>query len=202
MFLAAATSYEFTRLSLDELDKSPIDWTTYIQDRKVRLSSKKKLRDDQIDADAEFVREEQRKQEKRERGKRIYRRFNQTRRHEASEVPHMTDFLRPILQWASRKSGVFHRSEVLRAMANHFKLSPAARRERTREGNMLRYEDRGSRSLSHLKKAKLVRSVSQGYYEITEAGKKEAFASNERMTTTYLSDNFPAYRLWKEHKRK
>ena len=57
---------------------------------------------------AEFVREEQRKQEKRERGKRIYRRFNQTRRHEASEVPHMTDFLRPILQWASRKSGVFH----------------------------------------------------------------------------------------------
>ena len=50
LFLAAATSYEFTRLSLDELDKSPIDWTTYIQDRKVRLSSKKKLRDDQIDA--------------------------------------------------------------------------------------------------------------------------------------------------------
>ena len=76
-FLAAATSYDFTRLvlidttnqpigeraaktltnlgekftrlSLDELDKSPIDWTTYIQDKKVRLSSKKKLRDDQIE---------------------------------------------------------------------------------------------------------------------------------------------------------
>ena len=46
----AKYSDRYNRISLDELDKSPIDWTTYIQDKKVRLSSKKKLRDDQIDA--------------------------------------------------------------------------------------------------------------------------------------------------------
>lgn len=75
-FLAAATSYDFTRLvlidttnqpigerarktlenlgerftrlSLDEIDKSPIDWTAYIQKEKIRLAPKKELREDQI----------------------------------------------------------------------------------------------------------------------------------------------------------
>ena len=77
-FLAAATSYDFTRLvlidttnqpigeragktlknlgerftrlSLDELDKSPIDWTAYIQNEQIRLIPKKNLREDQIEA--------------------------------------------------------------------------------------------------------------------------------------------------------
>ena len=77
-FLAAATSYDFTRLvlidttnqpigeragktlarledrftriSLDELDKSPIEWTTYIQSEQIHLTPKNKLREDQKEA--------------------------------------------------------------------------------------------------------------------------------------------------------
>lgn len=144
----------------------------------------------------ESARHEQRRQEKKKGSRQTNRRSNQTKR-EVSEVPPMTDFVRPILRWASRRAGVFHRREVMEAAADCLKLSFAARRERTREGNMLRHENRTSRSLSHLKKAGLVRSVSQGCYQITEAGKKEAFASNRRMTTIYLM-RFPAYREWKE----
>ena len=41
---------EFSRISLDELDKSPINWTAYIQDEKIRSARKKELRFDQQEA--------------------------------------------------------------------------------------------------------------------------------------------------------
>ena len=41
---------EFSRISLDELNRSPIDWVAYIRDEKIRLIPKKKLRPDQEDA--------------------------------------------------------------------------------------------------------------------------------------------------------
>lgn len=165
----------------------------------IALATWNSMDKDNQEAFAEFFHPEQKRQIKKERSNGTNRRYNQRRRHEVSEVPPMTDFLRPTLQWAVKRSGVFHRSEVLEAMADYFKLSFTARRERTEEGNMLRYEDRGSRALSHLKKAKLVCSAGHGFYDITEAGEKEAFASNERMTTNYLM-RFEAYRKWKEGK--
>ena len=120
-----------------------------------------------------------------------------------SEVPSMADFLRPILRWASEQPKEFTLREAADAMADHFNLSLKARDELTGEGNVDRVYDRTSWAISpHLKEAGLVHSVRRGHWKITTAGKEEAFASNERMTTTYLSDNFPAYRLWKENKRK
>ena len=123
--------------------------------------------------------------------------------HEASEVPSMADFMRPILRWASEQPGEFSLREASDAMADYFKLSPEAIRELTEEGNVDRVYDRTNWAVSpHLKEAGLMYSVRRGYWQITEAGKKEAFASNERMTTGYLIRNFPAYQLWKEKKGK
>ena len=47
---------EYRRISLDDLSGSPIDWVTYIRDKKVRLVPKKTLRSDQEEA-LENVRE-------------------------------------------------------------------------------------------------------------------------------------------------
>ena len=119
-----------------------------------------------------------------------------------SEVPSMADFMRPILRWASEQSEEFTLREATDAMARHFNLSHKAKDELTGEGNVDRVYDRTSWSINpHLKEAGLVRSVRRGYWKITEAGKKEAFASNDRMTTGYLTDNFPSYRHWKENKK-
>ena len=121
---------------------------------------------------------------------------------EASEVPSMTDFLRPILRWASEQPGEFTLREASDAMADHFNLSAEARDELTKEGNVNRVYDRTNWAINpHLKEAELVHSIRRGYWKITEAGKKEAFASSERMSTNYLVHNFPAYRFWKERKK-
>ena len=111
-----------------------------------------------------------------------------------TEVPEMDDFLLPLLKWASKKSNKFHRSEAMEAMANHFKLSPAARDKLTDGGTMPCYEDRTSRSLSHLKKAGLMGSINKGsgYWQITAVGKKEA-STLKQMDRRYLRDNFPSY---------
>lgn len=115
-----------------------------------------------------------------------------------SVIPSMSKFLPPILRWASKRQGEFHRSEAMEAMAIHFKLSLAAKRELTGKRNMPRYKDRTSRAISHLKQAGLLELLGKGYYEITDAGKEEAFFSGDAMTTTYLSNNFSAYRIWQE----
>ena len=41
---------KYSRISLDDLNRSPIDWVAYIQDKKVRLIPKKTLRPDQEEA--------------------------------------------------------------------------------------------------------------------------------------------------------
>lgn len=118
---------------------------------------------------------------------------------EVSEVPTIDDFMRPILRWASEQLVEFTLREVADAMALHFNLSSEARNELTGEGDVDRVYDRTSRSINpHLKEAGLVYSVRKEYWKITAIGKKEAFASDERMSTDYLIHNFPAYRLWKE----
>lgn len=111
-----------------------------------------------------------------------------------NEVPEMDCFLLPLLKWASEKSGEFHRSEVMEAMADHFRLSPVAKRKLTDGGNMPCYKDRTSRSLSHLKKAGLMCSINKGsgYWKITAEGKKEA-RTLKKMNRRYLKDNFPSY---------
>ena len=124
-------------------------------------------------------------------------------KHVKSEVPSMADFMRPILKWASKQPGEFTLREATDAMARHFRLSPKAVRELTGEGNVDRVYDRTSWSINpHLKEAGLVLSIRRGYWKITAAGKRESFASKERMTTGYLTDNFPSYRHWKENRKK
>ena len=116
-----------------------------------------------------------------------------------SEVPPMTDFLRPVLRWASKRSSGFNLPEITEAMANHFNLSPEAREERTAADNAYCVYDKTTRAINpHLKEAGLVRSTHRGHYEITQAGKDEAFASDERMTYSYLMSNFASYRKYRE----
>lgn len=127
----------------------------------------------------------------------------QSAQHEVPEVPAMDDFMRPILRWASERPEEFTLREAADAMAVHFNLPPEAREELTGEGNDVGHlYDITSRSINpHLKEAGLVYSVRKEYWKITAIGKKEAFASNEKMDTDYLIHNFPAYRLWKERKK-
>ena len=121
-------------------------------------------------------------------------------KHVNSEVPTMSKFMPPILKWASKRSGGFTLREATDAMVRYFKLSPEAVKELTGRGNIDRVYDRTSWSINpHLKRAGLVRSIRRGYWTITVAGKKVARTSKEkRMTTRYLTDNFPSYRRWRE----
>ena len=123
-----------------------------------------------------------------------------------NEVPKMDCFLLPLLKWAGARSDEFHRSDAMKAMANHFRLSPAARHKLTDEDNILCYKDRTSWSLTHLGKAKLMRSVRKesGYWQITATGKKLVHTyKGKRIDRRYLEEIFPSYRRWiGEAKRK
>ena len=113
-----------------------------------------------------------------------------------SEVPPMTDFLRPILRWAKKRATEFTSREAEEAMADHFKLSDKVRKELT-PGGLNRVDNRTGWSITHLKAAGLLIERHERSYEITQAGRDEAFASDERMTPTYLVNKFPAYRRWR-----
>ena len=113
-----------------------------------------------------------------------------------SSVPTMNDFMRPILEYASGRVGEFSLRESVRAMEEHFDLTPEARREMTRAGNVTRVYDRTSWAIMHLGKAGLLRSVRWGYHEITELGREEVASSSEEITASYLW-KFPAYRRWR-----
>ena len=110
------------------------------------------------------------------------------------KTPPMTDFLRPILQWASKHAGEFSLPEIAEEMANYFDLSPEARNERTAEDNAYCFYDKTKWSINlYLKKANLLESTKRGHYKITDVGRREAFSSNKKMTPGYLLRNFPAY---------
>ena len=113
-----------------------------------------------------------------------------------SRVPAMNDFMRPILRWASERSGEFTSREAAEAMVEYFNLSDETRNELTQEGfNMV--DNRTNLSITHLKAAELLTQPSEKSCEITQAGRDEAFSSDERMTPAYLENKFPAYRSWK-----
>ena len=114
-------------------------------------------------------------------------------KREVSTVPTMNDFMRPMLQWASRRSGKFALREATDAMSDYFNLSEGARNELTDRGSVEKVYDRTNWSVWHLKCADLLLQISKGYYEITDAGKKEAFSSDEVITKDYLANNFHAY---------
>ena len=120
---------------------------------------------------------------------------------EVSEVPHMTDFLRPILRWASDRSKGFNFRGATDAMADHFTLSFEARKELTRGGHVEKVYNRTKWSIIHLIHAELLMDIGEENYEITEAGRKEAFSSDERMTSTYLASNFPVYYRWRNNEK-
>ena len=123
-------------------------------------------------------------------------RYQSANRVKKSEVPPMTDFLRPILCWAKKRSTEFTSREAEEAMAAHFKLSDKAKKELTL-GGLNRVENRTGWSITHLKAAGLLIELHDRTYEITQAGRDEACSSDERMTTTYLLNKFPAYRRWR-----
>ena len=114
-----------------------------------------------------------------------------------STVPSTKDFTRPVLQWASRQPEDFSCQEVADAMAGYFALYTEARKEQT-IGDIIRLHSNANWAISHLKHAELLRQTDVGNYEITDAGRKEAFSSNEIMTIKYLTDKFPVYRIGRE----
>ena len=123
----------------------------------------------------------------------------QPTKHEVSEVPTMDDFMRPILEYASKRSYSFALREITDAMADHFNLSSKARNQLTAGGNIDRVYDRTSWSISHLKHAEFLRRVGRGRYEITDAGRR-AVKSSSRIGVPYLMQNVPAYQRWKQGK--
>ena len=107
-----------------------------------------------------------------------------------TSVPKQDDFVRPILRWASGHSREFNLQEVTDVMSDHFNLSAEARKERKIDVKTKVY-GRTTWSIWHLKQAELLRRTRRGHYEITDAGKQEAFPSDKMMTKAYLADNFP-----------
>ena len=117
-----------------------------------------------------------------------------------SEVPTMDDFMRPILEYAKRRSVSFALREITDAMADHFNLSTEARAELTGGGNIDRVYDRTSWSISHLKHADFLRRVGRGRYEITDAG-REAISTSNEISVSWLMQNITAYQRWKQAKK-
>lgn len=109
----------------------------------------------------------------------------------------MPDFMRPILRWASKRQEGFTSREVADAVADHFNFSVEARNELTR-GGLSKLDSRTSWAITHLKHAGLLRRTGERSYEITEAGKEEAFSSDRRMTHGYLMRSFSSYREHRE----
>ena len=108
-------------------------------------------------------------------------------------IPAQRDFVRPILQWASRCSGEFTLGEAVDAMVDYFNLSDKVRNELT-AGGLNIVDNRTGRSMTQLKRAGLLQRIRERGYEITQAGMEEAFSSDERMTPAYLVNKFPAWK--------
>lgn len=106
-----------------------------------------------------------------------------------SIVPAQKRFIRPVLQWASKQSGEFTPPEAVDAMTKHFNFFTESKVDKTK------FREWTTWSMSHLKYADLLLQKGRGRYEITDAGKKEAFSSDEDITITYLRSNFPSYRI-------
>ena len=106
-----------------------------------------------------------------------------------SEIPTIDDFMRPVLRFAPRRSGLFAPRDITDATANHFNLSTETRKKLTRGGNINRVYDITSRSIPHLKRAEFLR----------QAGGKEVSSSNE-ISASRLMQNVPAYQRWKQGK--
>lgn len=108
-----------------------------------------------------------------------------------SSIPSSSDFIYAILKFADKRTGEFHCSEAREAMARHFNLSPAEKRELTAGGNEVRYKNRTSRAMSNLKLyGDLLRSKRRGYYEITRRGREELKRSNGEITLAYLQKKY------------
>lgn len=106
-----------------------------------------------------------------------------------SVVPTQKRFIRPVLQWASGQSGEFTPPETVDAMTKYFNFSAESKADE------IRFREWTTWSLSHLKYADLLLQKVREKYEITDAGRKEAFSSDRDITIAYLRDNFPSYRI-------
>lgn len=135
--------------------------------------------------------------DKEEFSSRVEERHQPATSGEKVKVPAMTDFLRPILNWASGRSAEFTSREAADAMADHFNLSNEARNEKTKR-DLNKLYNRANSAITHLRQAGLLQETGKRVYGITSEGRKEALSSNERMTKAYLHDNFPAYRTTTE----
>ena len=116
-----------------------------------------------------------------------------------SEIPTIDGFIRPVLRFATRRSGLFAPRDITDAPANHFNLSTEARKKLTRGGNINRVYNLTSRSIPHLKRAEFLRQAGGDLYGMTDAGGKEVVSSNE-ISVSRLMQNVPAYQRWKQGK--
>ena len=113
----------------------------------------------------------------------------------------MDEFMRPILEYANRCLGLFTFREITDMVTGHSSLSAEARDELAGGRNIDGVHGRASWSISHLKRAEFLRQTGRSRYETIDAGKKEISSSNE-IGTSYLMQNVPAYRRWKQGKIK
>ena len=102
------------------------------------------------------------------------------------------DCARPILQWASKCSGIFMLHEVANATAYHFSISDEIR-DKLVAGGLNIFDNRAICFIIYLKCIRLLRQTCERCCEITRADRHKAFTSDECMTNAYLTSNFRDY---------
>lgn len=107
------------------------------------------------------------------------------------QVPNPSHFNYAVLEYANKVGVEFHCSKIAEAMADHFNLSPEARRERTKEKNGLCYKVRTSRALSNFTRyGGLLCRTRRGYYEITDVGRREISRLKGPITFHYIKKTY------------
>lgn len=79
----------------------------------------------------------------------------------------------PILEYLAQNQGEMKLSALIEAMAKHFEVTEAEKREIVKTG-MRRFDVRITAAVTNMKKHKLVEPTRHGYIEITPKGIKEA----------------------------
>lgn len=102
-------------------------------------------------------------------------------------VPDFQSFFRPLLEVLA-DGNVKSVRELYEVLADHFNLSPAARRDRVPSGKQLTYVNRVSWSKTYLKKAGLVEQPARGQVKITPAGMKLLQDTSGRLDVKFLTE--------------
>lgn len=114
-------------------------------------------------------------------------------------VPAFSDFFLPFLRVLSDQ-GVVSLSDMREALAERLEVSEEDRRELLPSGRQRRFDNRVGWARTYLSKAGLIRTVSRGVYDLTEAGRSLMASSPQHLDVESLRQ-YESYRAWEEASR-